>query len=345
VAHCILPPHILRSIAENGTPEQRSLALRTLSVDNTLRFTRTAPAAGAAGLPTPEGQKRRTVCTGRSTESLPGTVVRAEGQAAAGDDAADEAYDGLGATYDFYWDVFTRHSVDDEGLPLRATVHFGHAHDDAFWTGEQMVFGDGDGDLFRRFTVCLDVIGHELTHAVTAAETRLQYWMQAGALNESIADVFGSLVKQWCLRQAASEADWLIGAGLFTPRVQGRALRSLAAPGSAYDDPVLGRDPQPAQMTHFVHTLEDNGGVHVNSGIPNRAFHLVATCLGGNAWERAGRIWYETLRDARLRPSAGFRSFARLTAANASRLYGPNSDEERVVREAWRQVGVLAAQD
>ena len=338
-----LPPHMLRSIAENGTPEQRVLALRTLSVDGTLRFMRAAPQSAGVGLPTPEGQRRRSIYTAHNAEALPGTLARSEGQAAAGDDAVDEAYDGLGATYDFYWEVFTRHSIDDEGLPLRGTVHFGQAYDNAFWNGEQLVFGDGDDQLFRRFTVCLDVIGHELTHGVTADETKLQYWMQAGALDESISDVFGSLIKQWGLRQTAAQADWLIGAGLFTSRVKGRAVRSMQAPGTAYDDPVLGKDPQPGHFSHYVHTMEDNGGVHINSGIPNHAFYLAAVALGGHAWERAGRIWYETLRDSRLRASTGFRSFAKLTTANASRLYGPNSDEERIVRDAWQQVGVLGA--
>ncbi len=338
-----LPPHLLRAIAENGTPEQRARALRTLSIDHTLRFTRALPTRAGAGLPAPEGQKSRTVYTAHNTDALPGTLVRSEGQPATADDATDEAYDGLGATYDFYWEVFTRNSIDDEGLPLRATVHFGQAFDNAFWNGEQMVFGDGDGELFRRFTVCLDVIGHELTHGVTADETRLQYSMQAGALDESVSDVFGSLVKQWGLRQTADQADWLIGAGLFTASVKGRAIRSMEAPGTAYDDPVLGKDPQPAHFSHYVHTMEDNGGVHINSGIPNRAFYLAAVAMGGHAWERAGRIWYETLRDSRLRATTGFKSFAKLTAASASRLYGPNSDEERVVRDAWQQVGVLPA--
>jgi len=132
----------------------------------------------------------------------------------------------------------------------------------------------------------------------------------------------------------------LIGKGLFTSKVKGVALRSMKAPGTAYDDPVLGKDPQPAHMKNFVRTNEDNGGVHINSGIPNRAFYLVATELGGRAWEKAGRIWYETLRDSRLRPSTGFKRFARLTAQVASRLYGPDSTEQQAVVDAWKQVGI-----
>jgi Zn-dependent metalloprotease len=219
-------------------------------------------------------------------------------------------------------------------------VHFGNKYDNAFWDGQRMVFGDGDGQLFNRFTISIDVIGHELTHGVTQDEAQLLYFFQSGALNESISDVFGSLVKQHTLNQTADKADWLIGAGLFTANVKGVALRSMKAPGTAYDDPVLGKDPQPAHMRNFRYTFEDNGGVHINSGIPNHAFYLVAVKIGGNAWEKTGRIWYETVRDPRLRPFSGFRRFAALTFANAGRLFGTNGLEQQAVRDGWDQVGI-----
>jgi Zn-dependent metalloprotease len=343
----ILPPHLLRHIARNGDAKQRAFALETLSMDSTFRTVR------AEQLPTvqlfirqpaatlPPGEKRREIYTAGNSQNLPGKPARFEGEPPTSSPAVNEAYDGLGATYDFYWQVLRRHSLDDRGLPLEATVNFGQRYDNAFWNGNQMVFGDGDGDLFNRFTVALDVIGHELTHGVTELEAALSYSYESGALNESISDVFGSLVKQYALKQTAREADWLIGVGLFTPKVRGQALRSMRAPGTAYDDPVLGKDPQPAHYRDFVRTQSDNGGVHINSGIPNRAFYLVANALGGNAWERAGRIWYETLRDRDLRPNANFLQFARLTVRNAARLYNPESAEVRAVNAAWLEVGVL----
>jgi Zn-dependent metalloprotease len=337
---CILPPHIVRSIVEKGSAAQRERALRTLSVDGTLRSLRAAaPRRSPLVLAALEAEKRRTIYTAKHTQTLPGTVVRSEGDGPTGDAAVDEAYDGLGATWDLYWEAYARNSIDDEGLALDGTVHFGRAYDNAFWNGRQMVFGDGDDDLFERFTIAIDIIGHELTHGVTEDEAGLQYFMQPGALNESVSDVFGSLVKQWSLKQTADQADWLIGAGLFKPKVKGRALRSMKAPGTAYDDPVLGKDPQPDHFSRYVKTMEDSGGVHINSGIPNKAFYLVAAGIGGYAWEKAGRIWYETLRDSQLRASSGFKAFGRRSAANALRLFGPNSGEEQVVRDAWRQVG------
>ena len=345
---CILPPYILQSLIENGSPQQRSRALKTLSVDQTLRALRAtkrpsaSPAGGRNTLPSfaPDEQKQRTIFDAQNEERLPGIIARAEGSEASGDPAVDEAYDGLGATFDFFAEVFDRNSIDDEGMPLNATVHFGRDYANAFWDGQRMVFGDGDGVLFNRMTQSLDVIGHELAHGVTEDEAQLIYFLQAGALNESMSDVFGSLIKQHVRNQTAEEADWLIGDQLFTPEVNGVALRSMKEPGTAFDDPILGKDPQPAHMDNYVRTYEDNGGVHINSGIPNRAFYLASKFIGGYAWERSGRIWYETLRDSRLRPASGFKRFARLTVNNAGRLFGEAGNETKAVRDAWSEVGI-----
>ena len=114
----------------------------------------------------------------------------------------------------------------------------------------------------------------------------------------------------------------------------------MKAPGTAYDDDVLGRDPQPAHMRDYVATSEDNGGVHINSGIPNKAFELVATALGGHAWERAGRIWYLTVTGGTLSRTADFAAFAAATAQTAQREYGEDSEEVAAVRTAWGAVGV-----
>jgi Zn-dependent metalloprotease len=114
----------------------------------------------------------------------------------------------------------------------------------------------------------------------------------------------------------------------------------MKAPGTAYDDDVLGKDPQPAHMRDYVQTMSDNGGVHINSGIPNHAFYILATGLGGYAWDRAGRIWYETLRDPRLKETVPFRGFARATLRAAQRLHGDSSDEANSVWQAWDQVGI-----
>jgi len=346
---CILPPYILNRMAEKGNEQQRSIALKALSGDMTFRnlrsgtrgsqvFSRKRPAAFLVA-----GDKQRTIYSAEHSQTLPGKTVRSEGSKPSGHAAVDEAYDGLGATYDFFWEQFKRNSIDDEGMPLNGTVHFGVDYANAFWDGQRMVFGDGDDELFNRFTLSLDVIAHELTHGVTEDEAQLLYAGQAGALNESVSDVFGSLVKQYKLKQTAVQADWLIGAELFTDKVESgtkerAAIRSMKKPGSAYNDPVLGKDPQPGHMKDFVNTFEDNGGVHINSGIPNHAFYLVAIAIGGFAWEKAGRIWYETLIDSRLKPNASFQRFAELTIDNAKRF-----KVEDVVAEAWEKVGLTTS--
>lgn len=343
---CIVPPYILDSIARNGTPQQRSDALDTRSTDDTIRSLRLARQMSGAraprrpGLLLEEGQKQRTIYDAQNEQRLSGPIVRSEGDPPTGDVAVDEAYDGLGATYDLFWEAYERNSIDDEGMSLDAYVHYGQDYNNAFWDGLRMVFGDGDGQLFNRFTIAVDIIAHELTHGVTEDEARLIYFHQPGALNESVSDVFGSLVKQRVLNQTADQADWLIGEGLFTDAVNGMALRSMKEPGSAYDDPILGKDPQPGHMDDFVRTFADNGGVHINSGIPNRAFYLMATNIGGYAWEKPGRIWYDTLRNSALRSTSGFLRFARLTVDTAGRLYGLNSTEQQAVVDGWAQVGI-----
>jgi Zn-dependent metalloprotease len=347
----IVPPHILDRVARTGDTEVSSTARRTLEHDARERTQRRlttvigpvggAVGGGAAGA-VPADQPQRTLYDARHQDKLPGRKVRGEAAKPSKDASVNRAYDGLGATFETYLKVYGRHSIDGAGLPLNASVHYLKDYDNAFWNGEQMVFGDGDGRLFTDFTVSVDVIGHELTHGVTQYSANLDYFGQSGALNESVSDVFGSLIKQYALGQSAEQADWLIGAGLLAPGVQGRALRSMKEPGTAYDDPQLGKDPQPASMAGYVQTSQDNGGVHINSGIPNRAFYLVAAALGGNAWEEAGRIWYDTLTGGSLATHAQFADFAAATLTAAKARYGEGPQQDAVLK-AWTQVGVEPA--
>jgi Zn-dependent metalloprotease len=348
MAPAIIPPFLLSRLAETdeprlaraaaaaratlavGRPERKVRARLRLSIDES--GTLVAEAA-----PGPD----RVVFDAGNTERLPGAIVRAEDDPETGDAAADEAFDGLGAAFDFFWDAFARDSIDATGGALLATVHFGEDYDNAFWNGERMVFGDGDGEVFTGFTRSLSVIAHELAHGVTEAAGGLEYQGQSGALNESFSDVFGALAEQHHLDQNADEATWLVGEGIFTDEVQGSALRSMKNPGSAYDDDILGKDPQPGHMRDYVETTEDNGGVHINSGIPNRAFFLAATALGGRAWERAGLIWYRTLTGGTLTPTADFAQFAAATLAAATAEYGEESEEVAAVRAGWIGVGVI----
>jgi Zn-dependent metalloprotease len=344
---CITPPHILREIVLNGSPEQRDLALRSITTSEQIRGQRGAMTKNILSIMKPAAaeMKQRIVYDAKNGSQLPGTVVRQEGDKPVSDVAVNEAYDGSGVTYDLYFKAYGRNSIDNQGMRLDSTVHYQKGYDNAFWNGSQMVYGDGDEDqpeanrLFNRFTASIDVIGHELTHGVTQFEASLVYWDQPGALNESFSDVFGSLVKQYQRKETADQANWIIGEGLFTSNVNGVGIRSMKAPGTAYDDPVLGKDPQPAHMDNYVKTIEDNGGVHINSGIPNHAFYVVATEIGGFAWEKAGQIWYKTLTE-KLTERSSFQDAADLTYAAAGELYGSGSVEQNAVKTGWAEVGI-----
>jgi Zn-dependent metalloprotease len=353
--NCVIPPYMLEQIAQNGTPQQQAWARQTMAVTATFRQERIALASGGGpGGAVPmapaavSAVKQRYVYSANFGTTLPGQLLRQEGGPPASDPAANEAYDGAGSTFDLYWNTYQRNSIDNQGMSLVSTVHYDRGYDNAFWNGQQMVYGDGDEDLppdqrlFNRFTIAIDVIGHELTHGVTQNEANLVYSGQSGALNESWSDVFGSLVKQYSLNQTARSADWIIGAGLFTSNVQGVGIRSMKAPGSAYDDPVLGKDPQPANMSGYVNTSQDNGGVHINSGIPNRAFYVTAYELDGYAWEKAGKIWYATLTGG-LSSTASFQEAANATYQTAGTLFGPNSVEQQAVQNGWAAVGISVA--
>ncbi|MBD0708089.1 MULTISPECIES: M4 family metallopeptidase [unclassified Streptomyces] len=335
----IVPPHLLEHLSRSSDPEVAAVARRTLVADASARTFRGLPPSAAVLGADAAGHPHRTIHDCKHRTTLPGTKVRGEGDAASADATVNRAYAGLGATFDLYLNAYGHDSIDGAGLPLNASVHYDRNYGNAFWNGEQMVFGDGDGAIFLDFTLPVDVIGHELTHGFTQYGANLEYYGQSGALNESVSDVFGVLVKQHALGQSAEQADWLIGEGLFGPDVEGTALRSMKAPGTAYDDDVLGKDPQPGHMDDYVRTSRDNGGVHINSGIPNHAFYLAATELGGNAWERAGQIWYDVMTNGSLAPEARFTEFAAATVAAARARYGDGAEIQAVLK-AWSTVGV-----
>lgn len=343
---CIVPPHMTEAISMRGTPEQQAAARELALSSAEARVEREAaapaqpyqaPDLNADGFETTPLPNRE-VYDGEEKASLPGTLARAEGDPETGDEAVDTAYDGAGAVYDLYLTNYGRDSLDGKGMTLVQTVHHRKNYNNAFWNGRQMAYGDGDGVLFSKFTE-LSVIGHELSHGVVQFSGGLVYRDQSGALNESFADVFGALTQQYLLGQSACEASWLVGEGILGPDINGVALRSMKAPGTAYDDSTLGKDPQPFHMDDYVTTAFDNGGVHINSGIPNHAFYLLAQYLGGNAWEKAGRIWYDTMQEIN-NTMATFNEWADKTLEVATNLYGAGSAELLYTRRAWKLVGI-----
>ncbi|MET7397885.1 M4 family metallopeptidase [Dactylosporangium sp. NPDC005572] len=340
--NCIMPPYILQKLLESGEEDIRRAALGTLVTTAQLRGGRAAR-AGFAGSAIAPAHGRRTIFDCRNGTFLPlAVLVRSESDPPVADASVNRAFDGLGATRDFYKEAFDRDSIDDRGMRLQAFVHRGTNYNNAFWDGQEMVFGDGDGRIFTDFTGSVDVIAHELTHGVTEHTAGLEYHGEPGALNESLSDAFGAMVKQRVLNQTAAEADWLIGPEVFTPGIDADALRSMKAPGTAFDNELFGKDPQPDHMSRFVRLPDteegDFGGVHINSGIPNRAFYLAAVGIGGYAWNAPGRIWYESLKASNAQ--SGFQDFADTTYWKAEELYGAGGTEQTAVQAAWSKVGI-----
>jgi Zn-dependent metalloprotease len=293
----------------------------------------------------PTKKKDRIVYDARQTDQLPGTLARSEGQAKVADVAVNEAYNYSGDTYDFYDQLFQRNSLDDNGMTLISSVHVAEVDDfgqlgpmnNAFWNGEQMAYGDGDGVVFQRFTQSLDVVAHELTHGVQSFTSNLQYFGQSGALNEHFADVFGILVRQWKNGETVAKANWVIGAEVLVNAPTRRGIRDMENPGTAFvNDPDLGTDPQPAHMSKIYTGPRDRQGVHINSGILNRAFVLTAKALGGKAWEVAGRIWYKTL--LQLTTNSQFPDCAKISVQVATADHGAAA--KKAVKAAWKKVGI-----
>lgn len=352
---CIAPPYLLESLAESGNDRQREAAQRTLASLSMVRARRELTAQLIAD-PAVDVKALGVVSQGTGSAikvydahglpfnsfELPGALLGDDADPPAADVQARQAFDGARATLTFYDEVLGRDGIDDAGMDVISSVHvtdpLGHAWENAAWISTQMVYGEG-GHLFRAgsLTSAIDVIGHELTHGVTQYTAALEYHGQSGALNESMSDVLGSMIKQRVLGQTAATADWLIGAGLLV-NPAARALRSMIEPGSAFPG-----DPQPGTMSDYAELPDtergDHGGVHINSGIPNRAFALAATKLGGNSWDRAGRIWYKTLTE-RLRSDSQFADAARATLDVAEELF-PGGEVRAVVEDAWREVQVV----
>lgn len=348
---CIVPPYIIsKLLSENeGSFDFFRTGVSKLTLDEQIRarrsvFTRFSKRAqqivskGSRQAAPPS--VRREVYSAEHRESLPGMLVRAEGDPPVEDPDANNVYEAAGATWDFYYSMFGRNSIDNEGLKIIQTIHYGVEYDNAFWDGQQMIFGDGDGQIFGSFTSDPDIIGHELTHGVIQYECNLVYRDESGALNESLADVFGILIKQKVLNQMVDDSDWLIGENVLLGDQY--ALRSFKAPGTAYvNHPQLGTDPQPAHMDQYTDDPYDNGGVHLNSGITNHAFYLAAMEIGGYAWKKTGQIWYAALCDNTLiAENATFADFRNATIVHAGKLFPNEPHIQQAVSKAWEAVGI-----
>ena len=339
-----VPPYVETALAESADVPSVDQAHLDLSGAARKRRTDainrdTAPAAMPSLAPPATGTSRREVYDSGNTTNQRVTLVRPEGAPETKDADVINAYDNAGVVRSFFRQTLNRDSIDNQSLDLVLNVHYDTGYNNAFWDGDEMTFGDGDGVIFSGFARSLDVVAHELAHGVTQHASGLLYQGESGALNEHFSDVFGTAITQWANNERPEDADWLIGDEIMGPDLYGEALRSMRNPGTAYDNPILGHDPQPAHYADRYTGSGDNGGVHINSGIPNRVFYRVATDLGDTLV--AARIWYHALNF--LEPNTNFAQAAAQVAESARILVKAgvvHKGAAQVVRGAWHEVGV-----
>ncbi|MGH9548982.1 MAG: M4 family metallopeptidase [Terriglobales bacterium] len=288
-------------------------------------------------LPLSSGKAQILVYDAKNSYRIPGTKARFEPEKPIADAVLNTIYENSIAVRKFHKEVLGLDSMDNAGMDYINTGHYGSKYNNAYNNGIQMVFGDGDKIIFATFVI-LDIVGHEDGHEVTLKLCALEYHDQPGALNEHLSDVDGVVCRQYTNGLSVDQDTWLIGPGIFMPGINGRALRDMLNPGTAYDDPKLGKDPQPAHMKDFKVMSGDNGGVHYNSGIPNKAFAVFAQAVGGNSWDSSYQVWLQTRKE--IPSDCEFQGFADKTVEVCKRM---RPQDVQKLKDAWNAVGITVA--
>jgi Zn-dependent metalloprotease len=266
------------------------------------------------------------------TSHLPGVPVPAPENST--DPTAQRAFNEATRVAEFYKSIFDRNSIDNAGMTILSSIHYTTKFNNAFWNGGQMVYGDGDGELFIDFTNGNDVIGHELTHGVTQHTLDLGYKNDAGGLNESISDCFGSMFRQWEANQDVNSADWLIGKDILGPTAKARGFTCLRNMANPADTSCIA--PQPTSYSQLHPGMDP----HYTSGPPNLAFCVACKAAGGKSWEKVGQVWYTVLTGSGRRPNMRMTIFANQTRQVAKQKYPGDPSVAAAVDKGWKQVGL-----
>ena len=343
----IIPEDVLRRLSEDKRvpSDVRDAAARTATVDvefrklrtQALRLSRAAEMVGLAPSPTgiaatPWKMPATPIYDCGHRQTLPGTAVTSPGTSA--DATVKHVYAETRSLATFYNQVFKRNSVDNAGMALQSSIHYGSKYNNAFWNGSQMTYGDGDGSIFVDFSKGNDVIGHELTHGVTQHTLQLEYSGDAGGLNESLSDCFGSMFRQWEAGQDVTQADWLIGKDIMGPMAisQGyTCLRDMADPAAKH---CLA--PQPTRYADITPGMDP----HYSSGPPNLAFCTACVTAGGKSWEAVGQVWYAVMTGMGAKPKLKMKDFANRTRSVAGTLFAGQPAVAAAVDAGWKRVGL-----
>ncbi|HZH89389.1 MAG TPA: M4 family metallopeptidase [Pyrinomonadaceae bacterium] len=270
--------------------------------------------------------------------------------------AGVDAHFGAAKVYDYFYNTHGRRGIDGNGGPayytsadgvtglISSKVHYGSGYNNAFWNGSYMTYGDGNGTTFSPL-VTLDICGHEMQHGITERTANLTYSGESGALNESWSDVFGAMVERYTKGQTSN--TWKIGEQCYTPGVAGDALRYMDNPHAASNSGYTADDDPDHYAERYTGT-GDNGGVHINSGIANKAFYLLAVggthhrggSMTGIGADAAAKIWYRSLTSY-MTSSTNFKGARTATLNAAAALYGSGSTNYNAVAQAWNLCGVL----
>lgn len=339
----IVPQDVLRRLAQDDTlsDAQRQAFADTAKIDIEFRklrnqaVTLSRVAQGIAGPPTLAAAPVATaisVYNCNHTQSLPGMLVT--NPATSADATVKHVHAETASLANFYQTVFGRSSIDGMGMTLISSTHYGVNYNNAFWNGSQMTYGDGDGSIFIDFSKGNDVVAHELTHGVTQYSLQLNYTGDAGGLNESISDCFGSMFRQWEAKQSVAQADWLIGKDIMGPAAIAKGLtclRDMADPAAAH---CLA--PQPTKYSQITPGMDP----HYSSGPPNLAFYTACKAAGGKSWERVGQVWYRAMTGFGPSPNLKMTAFAKRTRAVVAQLYPGDGALGAAIDGGWKHVGL-----
>ena len=328
---CFIPEVVIDALNKAGDNIEKP----NVQMDKSIRMRRSSMTLMASLLPATPGTSARRIFDSQNTGSTRLKIIREEGAMSLNDADANAAYDNGGIVRDYFKTILGWNSINDDGLDLIFNVHYMVKYNNAFWDGEQMAFGDGDGVNFQNFVRALDVTGHELTHGVVQYTANLEYKGQSGALNEHFADVFGTAIKQWAAKETEKTANWLIGEICTMGKYKGKAVRSMKAPA----DTTIVLSAQPENMSKIFKGTADNGGVHINSGIPNKAFYLVSMNIGT---QKAAKLWFETLKI--LKPTSKFTDFYKALTKTAKTLVANNTlptTTQTSIDKAFKTVGII----
>lgn len=336
----IIPPFVVEELQKKG-----KISVEHAQADVDFREKRGKKSGGLMeakpGGGGSSGTAARKVYDCRNRSTLRRNLTRSEGQAPVADPVVNAVYDNTGIVREFYKNQYNYLSFDNQGGDYHLNVHYLRDYNNAGWDGDEMIFGDGDGVIFTNFGNSLDVTAHEIAHGVTQFTANLVYSRQPGALNEHMSDVFGIAVRQFHEGQSSSPAtaNWLIGDTIMGPTLQGQAIRNMKAPGTAYDNVYMGKDPQPDHMNNYYTGSGDNYGVHINSGIPNKVFYLVCVGLGDTLV--AAKLWFETLKT--MVSTDDFAKFKTKIKAKAAQLSGAGqlpADIDTLLEQSFNTVGL-----